>query len=116
MCSSLSVLTNVYFIITLRFQQRASAGYFTSHGDATHQQTIQKHANSLAEGPDSRIHQLAEPTCMLTLPTLHWPSPLTILIDFLTTKVQLGTQLVEVQHYKPEGRGFDSRCSHCIFH
>lgn len=104
----------MYFIITLLLQQRASAGYFTSHGDATHQQTTQKHVNSLPEGPYPRLHQLAEP--MITLTTLHSPSPLTLLMNFLTTKLQLGTQLVEVQHYKTEGRGFDSWCSHWIFY
>ena len=53
---------------------------------------------------------------MLTLATLHSPSPLTVLINFLHIKLQLGTQLIEVLHYKPERRGFDSRCCHWIFH
>ena len=40
---SLSVLTNMYFIITIRSPQTASVGKFTSHGDATHKQTTQEH-------------------------------------------------------------------------
>ena len=51
----------MYFIIKLRFQQTASAGYIASHGDAIHQQTTQKHVNSLTEGPYHPSDQLAEP-------------------------------------------------------